>query len=156
AAPQPVDAHTTFRLASLSKSFAAALTGLLVDDGELRWDSKVVDYVPDFRLSDPEATRQLDVADLLSHRTGLKVHNAFDRDIEANAEYTEVSHKLAYAAMECAPGQCYTYQNVAFSLVGDMVKAATGSDYGPLVAQRIFKPLGMNDASVGLAGMQAS
>ena len=156
AAPQPVDAHTPFRLASLSKSFAAALTGLLVDDGHLRWDSKVVDYVPDFRLSDPVATQQLNVADLLSHRTGLKVHNAFDRDIEANAAYTDVSHKLAYAPMECAPGQCYAYQNVAFSLVGDMVKSATGSDYGPLVAERIFKPLGMNDASVGLAGMQSS
>ena len=154
--PQPVDAHTVFRLASLSKSFAGTLAGLLVDDGSLRWDSKVADYVPGFRLSDPYATQQLNLADLLSHRTGLKVHNAFDRDIEANAEYTEVSHKLAYAPMECAPGQCYAYQNVAFSLVGDVAKAATGSDYGQLVEQRIFKPLGMNDASVGLSGIQSS
>lgn len=154
--PQSVDAHTVFRLASLSKSFAGALTGLLVDDGSLRWDSKVADYVPGFRLSDPYATQQLSVADLLSHRTGLKAHNAFDKDIENNAEYTEVSHKLAYAPMECAPGQCYAYQNVAFSLVGDVVMAVSGSDYGPLVEQRIFKPLGMNDASVGLAGIQSS
>ena len=155
-APQPVDAHTVFRLASLSKSFAGTLTGLLVDDGQLRWDSKVVDYLPGFQLSDPHATQQLNVADLLSHRTGLKAHNAFDRDIEADAEYATVTRKLAYAPVECAPGLCYAYQNVAFSLVGDVIRAATGSDYGTLVNQRIFKPLGMRDASVGLAGIESS
>ena len=154
--PQPVDAHTVFRLASLSKSFAGTLAGLLVDDGSLRWDSKVADYMPGFRLSDPYATQQLNLADLLSHRTGLKVHNAFDRDIENNAEYTEVSHKLAYAPMECAPGQCYTYQNVAFSLVGDVVSAASGQFFSEAVTGRIFKPLGMDDASYGLEGIQAS
>lgn len=59
--PEPVDAHTVFRLASLSKAFAGTMAGLLVNDGVLRWDSKVTDYVPDFRLSDQEATRQLTV-----------------------------------------------------------------------------------------------
>lgn len=156
AAPQPIDTHTVFRLASLSKSFAGTLTGLLVDDGTLRWDSKVADYVRDFQLSDPYATRQLTVADLLSHRTGLKVHNAFDRDIEADTDYMTVARKLAYAPMECAPGQCYAYQNVAFSLVGDVIQTATGNDYAKLVNQRIFKPLGMSDASVGLGGISSS
>ncbi|MGE8281873.1 MAG: serine hydrolase domain-containing protein, partial [Stenotrophomonas sp.] len=39
--PQQVDAHTVFRLASLSKAFAGTMAGLLVNDGTLRWDSKV-------------------------------------------------------------------------------------------------------------------
>jgi beta-lactamase class C len=42
--PEPIDAHTVFRLASLSKAFAGTMTGLLVNDGVLRWDSKVTDY----------------------------------------------------------------------------------------------------------------
>ncbi|MFT3763501.1 MAG: serine hydrolase domain-containing protein [Pseudoxanthomonas sp.] len=155
-APQPIDAHTVFRLASLSKAFASALTGILVNDGVLRWDSKVVDYVPDFRLSDDQATRQVDVADVISHRLGLRAHNAFDRDIENNAEYYTVSRKLAAAPLECAPGQCYAYQNVAFSLIGDVVFASTGRFYEQEVDRRIFKPLGMNDASIGLAGIQSS
>jgi hypothetical protein len=46
--PQPVDAHTVFRLASLSKSFAGTVTGMLVNDGVLRWDSHLTDYVPEF------------------------------------------------------------------------------------------------------------
>ena len=155
-APQAIDAHTVFRLASLSKAFAGTMAGLLVNDGSLRWDSKVTDYVPSFHLSDPAATQRVTVADLLSHRVGLKSHNAFDRDIEANAEYYGVSQKLASAPLSCAPGQCYAYQNVAFSLIGDVVFAATGSFYDQAVDRRIFKPLGMNDASIGLTGIESS
>ncbi|WP_043290393.1 serine hydrolase domain-containing protein [Pseudoxanthomonas spadix] len=154
--PQPINAHTVFRLASLSKAFAGTITGLLVNDGVLRWDSKVADYVPSFQLIDPVATGQVTVADVLSHRTGLRWHNAFDRDIEANADYYSVSQKLATAPLGCKPGQCYEYQNVAFSLVGDVVFAATGSFYDQAVDRRIFKPLGMNDASIGLAGIEHS
>jgi len=153
--PQPVDAHTVFRLASLSKAFAGTMAGLLVNDGTLRWDSKVVDYIPGFQLSDPNATRQLTVADVLSHRVGL-TRNAYDRDIESNADYYTLSHRLAYAPLRCAPGDCYAYQNVAFSLIGDVVFAASGNFYEQAVEKRIFKPLGMNDASLGLAGIQAS
>ncbi len=153
--PEQVDAHTVFRLASLSKAFAGTMAGLLVNDGTLRWDSKVVDYVPGFQLSDPVATRQLNVADLLSHRVGL-TYNAYDRDVESNIDYYTLSHKLAYAPLKCAPGECYAYQNVAFSLIGDVVFAASGSFYEQSVERRIFKPLGMNDASMGLAGIQAS
>lgn len=154
--PQPVDAHTVFRLASLSKAFAGTMTGLLVNDGSLRWDSRVADYVPGFQLADAGYTRQVTVADLLSHRVGLKAHNAFDRDIEGNAEYYQVAQKLGGAALTCAPGQCYAYQNVAFSLVGDVVFAASGSFYEQSVQKRIFEPLGMNDASMGLAGIESS
>lgn len=151
----PVDSHTVFRLASLSKSFAGTMTGLLVNEGSLRWDSKLVDYMPSFRLSDPLASQQLTVADLLSHRVGL-THNAFDRDLEQYVDYRTLTQKLAYAPLQCAPGTCYGYQNVAFSLVGDMVFAATGDFYAQEVQRRIFKPLGMNDASLGLEGIQAS
>jgi beta-lactamase class C len=153
--PQAVDAHTVFRLASLSKAFAGTMAGLLVNDGTLRWDSKVVDYIPGFQLSDAGATSQLTVAEVLSHRVGL-TRNAYDRDIESNADYYTLSHRLAYAPLRCAPGDCYAYQNVAFSLIGDVVFAASGNFYEQSVEKRIFKPLGMNDASMGLAGIQAS
>ena len=152
---EPVDAHTVFRLASLSKSFAGTVTGMLVNDGLLRWDSRLTDYLPDFRLSLPNAAEQVTVADLLSHRVGL-THNAYDRDLEANADFHALTMKMANAPMTCAPGQCYAYQNVAFSLVGDVVFAATGQFYSEEVARRIFKPLGMHDASYGLEGIEAS
>ncbi|MBD9367237.1 serine hydrolase domain-containing protein [Xanthomonas sp. XNM01] len=154
--PQQVDAHTVFRLASLSKAFAGTMAGLLVNDGSLRWDSKVADYVPGFHLGNADYTRQVTVADLLSHSVGLKAHNAYDRDIEANAEYYQVAQKLGSAPLACAPGDCYAYQNVAFSLVGDVVFAASGNFYEQAVQRRLFEPLGMHDASLGLAGIESS
>ena len=154
-AAEPVDTHTVFRLASLSKSFAGTMTGLLVNDGVLRWDSRVTDYLPDFHLQNEYATQRLTVADVLSHRVGLS-HNAFDRDLEGNADYRMLTQKLAYAPSKCLPGDCYAYQNIAFSLVGDVVFAATGTFYQQEVERRIFKPLGMNDASLGLEGIEAS
>ena len=154
-AAEPVDAHTVFRLASLSKPFAGTITGMLVADGALRWDSRVADYMPALQLSDPMAAQQLTVADVLSHRVGLG-RNTYDRDIERNADYHNPVQRLSSAPMTCQPGNCYAYQNVAFSLIGDVVFATSGQFYSEAVSRRIFKPLGMNDASYGLEGIQAS
>ena len=154
-AAEPVDAHTVFRLASLSKGFAGTIAGLLVNDGTLRWDSKLTQYLPNFRLQDPYAAQRVTVADLLSHRVGL-THNTYDRDLEAYVDYHALTQKLASAPLQCQPGSCYAYQNIAFSLIGDIVFAATGDFYSQEVQRRLFKPLGMNDASLGLEGIQAS
>lgn len=154
-AAEPVDAHTVFRLASLSKPFAGTVTGLLVAEGSLRWDSNVADFMPALRFSDPHAASKLTVADVLSHRVGLG-RNTYDRDIERNADYRSLVQRLASAPMTCDVGDCYGYQNVAFSLVGDVVFAASGEFFSEAVTGRIFKPLGMNDASYGLEGIQAS
>ena len=151
----PIGTHTVFRLASLSKAFAGTVTGLLVNKGEVRWDSRLTDYMPSLQLSRPGAAQELTVADVLSHRVGL-TRNAYDRDLEADSDYPTLVQKLAYAPMACAPGQCYAYQNVAFSLIGEVVKAATGQSYGDAVARLVFKPLGMRDASVGLDGIESS
>ena len=154
-AAEPVDAHTVFRLASLSKGVAATMAGVLVNDGTLRWDSKLVDYMPGFQMVDPYAAQQITVADLLSHRVGL-THNTYDSDLENYTDYRTLTQKLAYAPMSCQPGTCYGYQNIAFSLIGDVVFAATGDFYSQEVQRRLFKPLGMNDASLGLEGITAS
>jgi beta-lactamase class C len=153
--PEPVDAHTVFRLASLSKAFAGTVTGMLVSEGALRWDSHVADFMPGLQFSQPGAAQQLTVAEVLSQRVGL-THNAYDRDIENGADYRSLVQRLAYAPMKCAPGQCYSYQNVAFSLIGDVVFATTGRFFSETVARRIFKPLGMDDASYGLEGIENS
>ena len=154
-AAEPVDAHTVFRLASLSKAFAGTMAGLLVSDGALRWDSRLTDFLPTFRLKDPSAAQQMTVADVLSHRTGLP-HNTYDRDLEQYTDYRVLTQRLANAPLHCQPGDCYAYQNIAFSLIGDIVFAATGNFYSQVVERRLLKPLGMNDASLGLEGILAS
>ena len=67
----PITPHTVFRLASLSKAFATAITGLLVDDGKLGWDTKLLDVLPYFKLKDMQAAAQATVGDILGQRLGL-------------------------------------------------------------------------------------
>jgi beta-lactamase class C len=153
--PEPVDLHTVFRLASLSKSFASTTAAKMVAEGKMRWDSRPIDYIPSLQFADPYAAQQLTVADVLSHRVGI-VKNAFDRDIEADVEYPALMQKLAYAPMKCAPSECYAYQNVAYSLIGNVVESVSGTTYEQTVARRLFRPLGMFDASYGLEGIAAS
>ena len=71
AAPRPVDADTIFSTGSTGKAFTVAALAILVDQGRIGWDDKVIDHMPDFRMYDPWVTREMTVRDLLVHRSGL-------------------------------------------------------------------------------------
>src|SRR5258706_9157569 len=63
--PAAVDARTRFGIASNTKVFTATALGILVDEGRIRWDAPVIDYLPWFQMSDPYVTREMTVRDLL-------------------------------------------------------------------------------------------
>ena len=151
----PVTTDTVFRLASLSKAFAGTLTALLVKDGTLRWDMHVADELPAFKLADLQDTQSLTVRDILSQRAGL-TRNTYDRDLESDIPYELLVQKLANAPLACSPGDCYAYQNIAFSLIGDIVFTTTGDFYSHQVEKRLFHPLGMYDSSYGRDALEAS
>ncbi|MEO7360752.1 MAG: serine hydrolase domain-containing protein, partial [Gemmatimonadaceae bacterium] len=69
--PELIDADTRFAIGSTTKAMSVLALGMLVDEGKVRWEAPVIDYLPGFRLSDPYVTRELTVRDLLTHRTGL-------------------------------------------------------------------------------------
>jgi len=152
---EPVTTDTVFRLASLSKGFAATLAAMLVHDGLLGWDMRIADHLPAFKLASMQYTMSLTVRDILSQRAGL-THNTYDRDLESDVPFEELVQKLADAPMACAPGECYAYQNVSFSLIGDIVFAVTGDFYTHQVESRIFQPLGMYNSSYGREALEAS
>ena len=82
----PVGTDTVFRLASLSKAFAATLSAELVAEGAMNFDSPIVNQLPAFKLRDYASAKQVTVRDVLSHRVGL-THNTYDRDLESNQPY---------------------------------------------------------------------
>lgn len=152
---EPVTPDTAFRVASLSKAFAGTLSALLVSEGAMSWDSPIVNQLPTFTLRDGAAAQKITVRQVLSHQVGL-AYNTYDRDLEANQPYPLLAEKLSEAPLTCSPGECYAYQNIAFSLVGDMVFAATGDFYAHQVEKRLFHPLGMYGATYGREGLEAS
>lgn len=152
---EKVDADTVFRTASLSKAFAGTLAAMLVQEGALRWDSRVIDYLPAFKLRNLQAAQTLTVQDILSHRIGLP-YNTFDRLLEQDEPYPLLVARLGEIDATCEAGECYGYQNIAFSLIGDMVFATTGNFYSQQVEKRIFHPLGMYTATFGRDGLEDS
>jgi len=141
-----IDLDTSFRLASVSKTFAAELTAQLVRDGQLRWEDPVTLYVPDFRINGDASLIQ--IAHLLGQSSGLVPH-AYDNLIEAGVSAQEVRQRLAQLSSVCEPGKCYSYQNSVFSLIEPVMEKVSATTYSQLVTQRIFKPLDMRTASVG-------
>jgi len=152
---EPVTPQTVFRLASLSKAFATALTGVLVDEGKLSWDTKLVAVLPFFHLKNDSAAEQATVRDILGQRLGLP-KNTYDNLLEENMSYEELARRLDEVTLTCDVGQCYGYQNIAFSLIGDIVYAQTGDFFTRQVDKNIFFPLGMKTASYGREGLEAS
>lgn len=152
---EPATPETVFRLASLSKAFATGVTAVLVRDGYLSWDTKLVDTIPYFKLKDMQAAQQATVRDILGQRLGLP-RNTYDNMLEADAPYEELVRKLDEVDLSCKVGQCYGYQNVAFSMIGDVIYSTTGDYFFRQVERRIFAPLGMATASYGRDALEAS
>lgn len=151
--PEPVTPETVFRVASVSKTFAAQLTAMLVEDGLLSWDDGINHYLPDFRLKNPQQTSQLRIHHLLGQSTGI-VPNAYDNLINANEPLERIVPRFVELEPMCQPGTCYTYQNVLFALVGAAIEQSSQRYYDELLSERIFTPLNMANASSGLAGYQ--
>lgn len=151
----PVTPDTAFRLASLSKAFASALTAMLVDEGMLSWDTRVAGVLPTFELHDIAASEKLTVRDILSQRVGLP-HNTYDRLLERDEPYEELVERLRDVPLTCDVGDCYGYQNITFALIGDITYAVSGDFFYHLVEKRIFHPLGMRTATYGRDALESS
>jgi len=148
-----IDPDTAFRVASVSKTFAAELTALMVQEGRLSWDDPVIRYLPEFRIKGD--TSKILVRDLLGQSTGLIPH-AYDNLIEAGVAPEVITGKLANLSYICAPGTCFSYQNSVFSLIQPVMESLSATSYANLIDQRIFKPLDMSTASVGYEAFMAT
>lgn len=142
-----VDIHTVFRLASVSKCFAPLLTGLLVEDSVLHWDDRIVDHLPYFELKSKKHTDSLRLTHVLSHTTGLPYHT-YTTLVEDGMDLPAMLGELKKVNVIAKPGELYSYQNVAYSIIAEVIRARTGKSYEQLMDEKIFNPLEMRDASM--------
>jgi beta-lactamase class C len=151
---RPVNERTVFRIASLSKTFAGFLSGQLVEKGVINWDDPVVQHLSDFCLLSDEQTENLQLRHLLSHTTGLPYHT-YTNLIEQGLSISEIMPRLSKIALIGREGTVYSYQNVVFSLIGEVIQAATGASYEENLRREVFEPLGMRQASANLEGFMS-
>ncbi len=150
-----VNTNTVFRLASVSKTIASTAAAVMVRDGKISWDTTISSLVPEVKFSNPRYGDKITVRDIMSQATGLPTHTNTHL-IEDNVPYVDAVNSLRYVNFVCPPGKCYAYQNVTFSLIGNLIFNRTGTAYEKYVSEKLFKPLGMVSASFGLAGLRAT
>lgn len=146
-----VNENTLFAIASNTKSFTAAALAILVDEGKLNWNDKVVDYISEFKMYDPYITANFNIKDLLTHRSGLGL-GAGDlmfwpdgSDFIVDDVLKSFQHLKPVSPFRTK----YDYDNLLYIVAGELIERITSMSWSEFVENKIMKPIGMN-RSVGV------
>lgn len=140
---EKVDGQTIFAICSTTKAITAAAMGMLVDEGKVKWDDKVIKHLPDFQLYDPYVTRELRVRDLFTHNAGLGNADFLWGDTDLSSD--EVLQRLRLLPPSYPFRGGYTYQNIMYLAAGKLIEKVSGISWEDFVEKRIFQPLGMTN-----------
>ncbi|HZS47142.1 MAG TPA: serine hydrolase domain-containing protein [Blastocatellia bacterium] len=131
---------TIYDLASLTKPLVTALLCVqLSEGGKLVVNSPVATYLPEFNIEDK---REITVQQLLTHCSGLPAWQPLYAEVKSP---TDVLPHIANIKLENEPGTKVVYSDLGYITLGKMIERMTGADLAEYAAQKIFKPLGLND-----------
>ena len=141
--PRPITENTVFTIASISKTVTATAMMKLVDQGKLAIDAPVQKYLPDFRVQDDAASRDVTIAHLLTHTPGWEGQlSTEDRGVDALAHFaTTIMRDLPQLA---PPGAVWSYNNAGFSLAGRVIEVVSGRNIHDALRELVFAPLGLS------------
>ncbi|WP_289029450.1 serine hydrolase [uncultured Paraglaciecola sp.] len=152
----PIDANSIFKIASNTKAFTTAALAILVDEGKISWNGKVQDYLPDFTLHDPWVTKEFNLIDLLTHRSGLGL-GAGDLMLwpePSSFTRAEVLHNLRYLKPTGEFRADYAYDNLLYIVASEIIPTVTGMSWEAFVKKRIMQPLAMEHCFAGNVSSQ--
>jgi CubicO group peptidase (beta-lactamase class C family) len=146
---QKMDENTLFGIASNSKAFTTAALGILVDEGKLKWDDKVRDYIPEFKLYSPYVTEEFTIRDLLTHRSGLGLGAGDLMFFPDGSDFTvkDVIHNLRYLKPVSSFRTKYDYDNNLYIVAGEVIARVSGKSWAEFVEERIMRPLAMDQSA---------
>ena len=143
--PRKVRSDTVFAIASITKTFIAALILQLAEEGKLSLDEPFGAYNVDAPRGKKVTIRQL-----LSHRSGI--HNYFESPKYARQVFSDRGRRWDYEdilglvkSRYCKPGRCYHYSNTNYVILGRIAEEAGGASLHKLLRDRFFEPLGLDD-----------
>lgn len=144
----PVDEHTNFAIASNTKAFTTTALALLVEDGKLQWTDKVKQHIPEFKMYNPYVTENFNIQDLLTHRSGLGlgVGDLMFFPDGGNFKIEDLLNSFQYFKPVSAFRTKYDYDNLLYIVAGELIKRVSGQTWEIFVAERILKPLGMDNS----------
>jgi len=144
----PNQPDTKFRIGSVSitKQFTAALILQLVDEGKIKLDGKLSDYLPDYRK---DTGGKITIHQLLNHTSGIPSYTSrpdFSAEVSRDPySVVDFVKKFASGDLEFEPGSKYSYNNSGYFLLGAIIEKVTGKSYETVLKERILAPLGMTN-----------
>ena len=143
----PNDVDTKFRLGSLTKQFTSTLILQLVEQGKIKLDGKITDYLPDYRKDTGD---RITIHQLLNHTSGIPSYTdqpGFIQSVSRNP-YTVAEFVKTYTSgdLQFEPGTKFSYNNSGYFLLGAIIEKLTGKTYAEAVRDNIFVPLGMKNS----------
>jgi CubicO group peptidase (beta-lactamase class C family) len=143
----PNQPDTKFRIGSVTKQFTATLILQLVEEGKIKLDGKLSDYLVDYRKDTGE---KVTIHQLLNHTSGIPSYTSrrdflaeISRDPYGVADFVK---KFASGDLEFEPGTKFSYNNSGYFLLGAIIEKVTGKSYETVLTERIFNPLGMKNS----------
>ncbi|MFT5252603.1 MAG: CubicO group peptidase (beta-lactamase class C family) [Flavobacteriales bacterium] len=155
---EKVDANTLFGIASNSKAFTSAALAILVDEGKIKWDDKVIKYLPNFKMYNEYVTTEFTIRDLLTHRSGLGL-GAGDLMIwpdGSNFTAQDIVQNLQYLKPVSGFRTKYDYDNLLYIVAGEVIHVVSGKSWCDFVEERIMKPLEMNKSAASYVRLKDS
>jgi CubicO group peptidase (beta-lactamase class C family) len=143
----PVTPDTLFQSGSTGKMFTAAGILLLAQDGKLNLDDRLAMYYPDA----PAAWHRISIRQLLTHTSGIKDYGEYDSgDLDYRKDYSDAEFLAAMQKLplEFEPATQWSYSNSGYLILGLLITKLTGKDYSEYLAERLFRPLGMQTAQL--------
>ena len=142
--PARVDADTVFQIGSNTKAFTTAALAILVDEGKLHWNDKVIDHLPDFRMYDPYVTREFTIIDLLTHRSGLGL-GAGDLMFYPTTDFSreDIIRGLRHLKPVSSFRSQFDYDNLLYMVAGQLIPAITGKSWEDFIDERVLGRLKM-------------
>lgn len=146
-----VNEFTNFQIASNSKAFTTAALSILVDEGKMKWDDKVKDHIPEFKMYDQYVTDNFNIIDLVTHRSGLGLGAGDLMFIPDGSDFTvkDVIQVFQHFKPVSAFRTRYNYDNLLYIVAGEIISRVSGMSYEEFIQKRIFQPLEMKYSFVG-------
>ena len=137
---------TRFRIGSITKQFTSMLTLQLVEQGKIKLDGKISDYLPDYRK---DIGDKVTVHHLLTHTSGIPSYTGqpgFFENVSRNPyKVTDFVTKYTSGNLEFEPGSKFSYNNSGYFLLGAIIEKTTGKSYEQVLKENILDPLGMKN-----------
>jgi CubicO group peptidase (beta-lactamase class C family) len=153
---EKVDANTLFGIASNSKAFTSAALAMLVDEGKVKWDDKVIKHLPNFKMYNEYVTNEFTIRDLLTHRSGLGLGAGDLMFWPGGTDFTpkDVVENLQFLKPVSAFRTKYDYDNLLYIVAGEVIQKVSGKSWCDFIEERIMKPLEMDNSAASFVRLK--